>query len=367
MRTGPRLLLIALLAACGFLVAPTGSAGAVSLPGMVLTSATATLPAELTPLATGKRIQYVSTDVNGALITATALIMTPKTGKANRIAAWAHGTTGLADQCAPSASQSVFWPEARVAVAALLGKGFTVAAPDYPGLGTAQSHPYLVGMSEARATIDSVKAARNLDSSLSTQYVLDGHSQGGAAALFANQIATGYDGNLVLKGSASIAPVSGIPSLATLIPGTPIQGYLVMGLYGLAAVDATFNPNSVLATQAKTKQAVLTSGCLNEILASYQNLTASQLLVGGALPASVVTKLTKNDEPAQTTTTAPVLVVQGDADETIPRDLTFYGLLPQLEAYAPPVTYTEVAGGTHDSAVISSATDVATWLAARFA
>jgi len=332
----------------------------------VLSSTTATLPPELTGLATGKRIQYVSTDVNGALITATALVMTPKTGKQNRVAAWAHGTTGLADKCAPSTSQSVFWPEARDAVAALLGKGFTVAAPDYPGLGTAQSHPYLVGVSEARATIDAVKAARNLDSALSTQYVLDGHSQGGAAAIFANQIATGYDGNLVLKGSASIAPVSAIPLLAQLIPGTPIQGYLVMGLYGLNAVDPTFNPNSVLASQAKSKQPVLTSGCLNEILASYESLTASQLLVGGALPDAVVTKLTSYDEPGQTTTTAPVLLVQGDADTTIPVELTRDMLFPLLAGYAPPVTYTEVPGGTHDSAVTSSAGDVATWLAARF-
>jgi pimeloyl-ACP methyl ester carboxylesterase len=366
MRTGPRLLLIALLAACGFVVAPAGSANAASLPGVVLTSATATLPPELTGLATGKRIQYVSTDVNGALITATALIMTPKGGKQNRVAAWAHGTTGLADKCAPSTSQNVFWPEARAAVAALLGKGFTVAAPDYPGLGTAQSHPYLVGVSEARATIDAVKAARNLDSALSTQYVVDGHSQGGAAALFANQIATGYDGNLVLKGSASIAPVSGIPALAAMIPGTPIQGYLVMGLYGLNAVDPSFSPNSVLAPAAKSKQTVLSSGCLNEILTAYQSLTASQLLIGGALPDAVVTKLTSYDEPAQTTTTASVLLVQGDADTTIPVELTRDVLLPQLQTYAPTVTYVEVPNGTHDSAVTDSAGDVATWLAARF-
>ncbi|MFC7275328.1 alpha/beta fold hydrolase [Paractinoplanes rhizophilus] len=366
MKTGPRLLLIALLATCGYLAAPAGSANAISLPGMVLTSAPAPLPPPLTGLATGKRINYVSTDVHGALITATALIMTPKTGKQNRIAAWAHGTTGLADKCAPSTSQSVFWPEARDAVAALLGSGFTVAAPDYPGLGTAQSHPYLVGASEARATIDAVKAARNLDSSLSTQYVVDGHSQGGAAAVFANQIAAGYDGNLVLKGTASIAPVSAIPLLAEVIPGTPIQGYLVMGLYGLNAVDPLFNPNSVLAPQAKTKQAVLTSGCLNEILASYQSLTASQLLVGGALPASVVAKLTSYDEPGQTTTTAPVLLVQGTADTTIPVELTRDMLFPLLDSYAPPVTYYEVPNGTHDSAVTSSAGYVATWLAALF-
>ncbi|WP_213007526.1 alpha/beta fold hydrolase [Paractinoplanes toevensis] len=366
MKTSPRLLLVVILAVCGIAVAPAGPASAASLPGMVLSSATATLPPELTPVATGKRIQYVTTDLNGALIVATGLILTPKSNKKNRTVAWAHGTTGLADQCAPSTSQAVFWPEARVAVAALLEKGWTVAATDYPGLGTTQSHPYLIGGSEARSVIDSVKAARNLDSALSTQYVIDGHSQGGQAALFASQIAPSYDGNLVLRGTATIAPVSNVDALAPIIPGTPGQGYLVMGLYGLAAVDPTFNPNTVLAAQAKTKTSTLTTGCLNEILASYQDLTASQLLVGGALPASVVTKLAHYDNPAQTSPTAPILIVQGSDDEAVPQFITHDLLLPQLQAYSQPVSYVELAGASHDSAVVLSAGTVVTWIAARF-
>ncbi|GAA0560853.1 lipase family protein [Paractinoplanes ferrugineus] len=366
MKTRSRLLLVALLAVCGIAVAPTGPAAAGSLPGTVLTSATATLPAELSPLATGKRIQYLTTDLNGLLIPATGLILTPKSNKKNRTVAWAHGSTGLADQCAPSNNQGVFWPEARVAVAALLGKGWTVAAADFPGLGTPLAHPYLVGGSEARSVIDSVKAARNLDSALSTQYVVDGHSQGGQAALFASQIAPSYDGNLVLKGTASIAPASNVDALAPLIPGTPGQGYLVMGLYGLAAVDPTFSPNSVLAPQAKTKTSSLNTGCLEQILAAYQNLTAEQLLVGGALPDAVVTKLAHYDNPAQTSPSAPILIVQGTDDEAVPVFITHDLLLPQLQAYAQPVTYTELAGATHDSSVIQSADAVATWIAARF-
>src|SRR3954463_11303227 len=88
-------------------------AGAAVAPGTVLISATATLPAELAPLATGKRITYVSTSITGSAITATGLIITPKANKANRTVVWGHGPTGLADQCAPSTSQAVFWPEAR--------------------------------------------------------------------------------------------------------------------------------------------------------------------------------------------------------------------------------------------------------------
>jgi len=369
MKTRPRLLVAALvttLLAVGAAPAgPAGPAAAASIPGTVLSSTTATLPPELTPLATGKRITYVTTDVNGNLITATGLIMTPKTGKANRVSAWSHGTTGLADQCTPSVNQNVFWPEARVAIAKLLGKGFTVAAPDYPGLGTSQAHPYLIGLSEARSIIDAVKAARNLDSSLVPAYVIDGHSQGGQGSLFANQIASSYDGNLVLKGSASIAPVSNAATLAPLIPGTPNQGYLVMGLYGLQTVDSSFSASSVLASPAKAKTSVLSSGCLMEILAAYQNFSASQLLVGGALPDSVVAKLDHWVSPAQTAPTAPILLIQGTADESVPAFLTEM-LVDELHHYSQPVTYQKIHGATHDSAVVDSATTVATWLAGRF-
>ncbi len=367
MKTSPRLLLAVLLSVgAGVLVTPASPAVAAPLPGTVLTSTTATLPSELSPLATGKRIQYLSTDVNGTMITATGLILTPKSYKQNKVVVWAHGTTGLADKCAPSTNQNVFWPEARTAVSALLSRGWTVAAPDYPGLGTPQSHPYLIGGSEGRSIIDSVRAARNLDSALGTQYIVDGHSQGGQGALFASQLAPAYDGNLVLKGTASIAPVSNVDVLAPLIPGTPGQGYLVMGLYGLAAVDPTFNPNTVLAAPAKLKTAVLTTGCLNEILASYQNLTATQLLVGGALPASVVAKLVHYDNPAQTTPTAPMLIVQGTDDDAVPYFLTHDCLLPELAAYSQPVDFVSISGATHDSSVVLSANAVATWIAAHF-
>jgi pimeloyl-ACP methyl ester carboxylesterase len=362
-----RLLTVAVLITGGIAVAPGIPASAAVAPGSVLSSSSAALPTRLSGLATGRRVQYVSTDSGGTTITATGLVLTPKTGKQNRVVVWAHGTTGLADRCAPSTNQGVFWPEAQDAVAELLTRGWTVAAPDYPGLGTPQTHPYLVGNSEGRSIIDSVRAARNLDPALSTQYAIDGHSQGGQGALFASQLAPSYDGNLVLRGTASIAPVSNVDVLAPIIPGTPGQGYLVMGLYGLAAVDPTFNPNTVLAAPARARSAVLVTGCLNEILAAYQNLTAEQLLIGGALPAPVVAKLARNDNPAQTSPSAPMLIVQGTDDTAVPHFVTSEYLLPQLEPYAPTVEFVEVPGGTHDSAVTSTTGLVADWIAARFA
>ena len=365
MKTCARLLLAVVLSVCGVLTATVAPAAAAAAPGTVLASTTATLPPELAPLANGERITYVTTNVNGTTISATGLVLTPKNGRKHLTVAWGHGTTGLADQCAPSTNQVVFWPEARTAVAKLLNRGWTVAAPDYPGLGTPAAHPYLVGGSEARSLIDSVKAARNLDSSLKTGYAIDGHSQGGQGALFANQMASSYDGDLVLKGSAAIAPVSNVDVLAPLIPGTPEQGYLVMGLYGLSAVDLSFDPNSVLNVPAERLASVLQTGCLNEILAAYSSLTAGQLLVGGALPDPLVAELAHYDNPAQSAPTAPILIVQGTADEAVPADITRYYLLPELGG-TQPVQYVPIEGATHDGAVVASAGLVADWIAAHF-
>ena len=39
---------------------------------------------------------------------------------------------------------------------------YIVVATDYPGLGTEGIHPYLIGESEARSVLDSVRAAREM-------------------------------------------------------------------------------------------------------------------------------------------------------------------------------------------------------------
>lgn len=347
------------------LVATGAPAAAVVAPGTVLTVTSATLPPELAPRATGKRITYVTTTVTGGLTVASGLVLTPRGVKKNKTVVWGHGTTGIADRCAPSANQAVFWPEARQAIAALLGKGWTVAAPDYPGLGTPGAHPYLVGESAARSMIDSVKAARNLDPALTTQYALDGHSQGGQGALFAGQIAPSYDGPLVLRAVAAIAPASNLDVLAPAIPGTPGQGYLVMALYGLNAVDPTVNPDTLLAEPARQRTPVLQTGCLYEILDAYAGLTPEELLVGGKLPPSVIAKLGRYGNPGQTASSAPILVVQGTDDEAVPYDVTVGYLLPQLRRYRQPVDFLEVPGANHDEAVFRTTDQVAAWIAAR--
>lgn len=97
------------------------------------------------------------------------------------VIAWAHGTTGLGDDCAPSTN-----PRSERDASYLghwLRQGYAVVASDYVGLGTPGLLSYLNGSSTARAIVDSVVAARADGLPLAPEWALVGQSQGAGAAL----------------------------------------------------------------------------------------------------------------------------------------------------------------------------------------
>jgi acetyl esterase/lipase len=99
-------------------------------------------------------------------------------------------------------------------LADILAKGYVVVATDYPGLGTPGIHPYLIGISEARAVLDSVRAARNLPhTGASNRFAVWGHSQGGHAALYTGELAASYAPELRLVGVAAAAPATYLADL----------------------------------------------------------------------------------------------------------------------------------------------------------
>ncbi len=71
-----------------------------------------------------------------------------------------HGTTGISDDCAPSASPTLFGTIGLVAP--FLDSGYVVAVSDFEGLGTPDPHPYLQPDTAAFNVIDAVRAARNV-------------------------------------------------------------------------------------------------------------------------------------------------------------------------------------------------------------
>ena len=161
------------------------------------------------------RVLYRSRGMRGEPIAVSGVIIVPP-GSAPEggrpIVAWAHPTTGVVPHCAPSLAIFVF--QQMSGLRRLIEQGAVVAATDYPGLGTPGPHPYLVGDSEARAVIDSVRAARSLPGvGGGNSFAVWGHSQGGQAALYTGLIARSYAPELNLVGVAAAAPATSLVTL----------------------------------------------------------------------------------------------------------------------------------------------------------
>lgn len=370
------LLAAVVLSASALAVVPVQTVSAYgSGNGSIVSSQPLSLPAELSSVATAKKVLYRSTAASGANVVVSAAVLTPKSqyrpawGERN-VVAWAHGTEGIADQCAPTNNTQTFdtstdYLHYRDALRSYLMQGWTVAATDYQGLGTAGVHQYFIGDTEARSVIDSVRAARKLDFSLNNKWVVTGHSQGGQASLFVNEIADTYGQGLRLKGAVAMAPVSNLDILAAGAPGTPANGYLVFALVGLAAADSSVDVDALLAQPAKDLLPVVETGCWVEVLSAYQDLTAEQLLVGGALPQTILDKLAQVGNPAQQSPTVPTLLVQGEDDPVVPVGITQY-LQAQICPYGKPVQLNVYSGQDHDTVIDDSQADVNNYIRDRF-
>src|SRR6202046_1656914 len=113
--------------------------------------------------ATAYRVLYRSTGLDDKPILVSGVVIVPQGDPppgGRPIVAWAHPTSGIVPRCAPSLA--IFLFQQIQGLRSFVRAGYVVAATDYPGLGTAGPHPYLVGDSEAPAVIDSVRPARNL-------------------------------------------------------------------------------------------------------------------------------------------------------------------------------------------------------------
>ena len=210
------------------------------------------------------RVLYTSTDgIDGKTpVAVSGAIYFPK-GQAPAggwpVIAWAHGTTGIADVCAPSwAPRSQRDTDY---LNAWLAQGYAIAATDYQGLGTPGGHPHQIARSEAYSLLDSVRSARGEFRQLSNSVVIVGQSQGAHAALSAAFFIRAYAPEVGLKSTVA----TGVPGYWPLIPETKapqIQvpprtggglnaGLTVLYLFRYLALDPAFTPSDYLSDGAK--------------------------------------------------------------------------------------------------------------------
>ncbi|WP_288801955.1 lipase family protein [uncultured Corynebacterium sp.] len=239
--------------------------------------------------ATQQRFAYTTIDQHGQAATSTAAIFLPE-GPAPEggfpVLAWAHGTTGLGTQCAPSINPRS--ERDSQYLSHWLNQGYAIVASDYAGLGSPGLHSYLNGKVTGANVIDSVIAAQNLPegAQLSNQWSVIGQSQGGGAALhvalqatersqaagldFRGTVATGapaYIEEIVLAGGPTFPPVP-------LPEGLTVYALYILGAFREARPDIDID--SVLTDEGKQMVATAEQSCYGQLAQSMDGVNLAR-------------------------------------------------------------------------------------------
>ena len=273
----------------------------------------------------GWRILYATSVDENTPATAIAIVFASTVPPAGPrpVIAWEHATTGLLQKCMPSllsaASKGI--PERDRMVMA----GWVVVATDYSFAEKGGPHPYLIGEGEARAALDSVRAARQMSElTLDKRIVVWGYSQGGHAALWTSIVGPRYAPDLEIRGVAAIAPAANIEkNLAMNVEADKRFGPYLALSYSRFYPDITFE--QALRPEALDAARQIVNFCCFLPPADAERIEAlAATFDGPALATSsnkaLQARLEQNtaDGPIQ----APVVIAQGLSDIVVPPSAT---------------------------------------------
>ena len=331
--------------------------------------------------ATSYQVMYTGAGAKGKSVAVTGLVVVPDgTPPAGGwpVVAWGHGTNGMADTCAPSLQSDGAIP----GLSNLIDAGFAVVSSDYQGEGTPGLMPYIVGAAAAGDTIRIVSAAHSIPGvSLSNQYVVWGHSEGGQTAMF-SLYGSSYYTNIADKNLQEVGVVAGAPpalfsALYAFLVSSPYDYYLLMvagsyqSYYGKKAAPVS----SIMSKAGKKLLPVLDQGCSAYVKSAVDAAIAA---VPGSTFASFVTTnpysvpawktLLDENDPAQFTTpsSVPLLMIQGGSDAQIPAGLGQY-LQGHECSIGQQSQRWEYSGQSHAGVITPSYGDMLTWIGDRFA
>lgn len=267
---------------------------------------------ELNPPATVWRILYHSRSEQDEDIAVSGFVVVPEAAPpadGRDVFAWAHGTVGMGDQCAPSrAVRDNLPPFGGMQVE----RGSVLVATDYAGLGTPGVPTYAEGDAEARAVLDSVRASRELPGvGAIDDVVVAGHSQGGAAALLASEIVGTYAPELTLVGSVALAPGAVLPSFVDGLLATTQKGLVLIGASGLRAGHPEIDLGASLTPAALADLTQVEAECVDETVARYEDVPLESIV--SQLPSEVneIADLLQDNAPGSQPIAVPVLIAQG--------------------------------------------------------
>ncbi len=318
------------------------------------------------------RILYRSTSPGGEPIAVSGAIFFPSgpaPAQGRPVVAWAHPTSGVVYRCAPSLRPEL--DDTVQGLQQMLEAGFVVVATDYPGLGTPGIHPYLIGDSEARSVLDSVRAARNLpEAKAQNRFVVWGHSQGGHAALYTGQLAASYAPDLKLLGVAAAAPATELAALFDTDIAT-LDGKILtsMALWSWShlfkqPLDGIIYPNIRGAFERTAEDCIEDLKDWLNLKKAAQPLETDFLKINPTKTAPWKDIMARNT-PSATSPGVPLFIAQGTADTTVHPQITD-NYVERLCRGGAQVAYLSMPGVDHIRAGQHSAFDAVNWMKARF-
>jgi len=250
--------------------------------------------------------------------------------------------------------------------------GWVVVATDYSFAEKGGPHPYLIGEAEARAALDSVRAARKISElMLDRRIVVWGYSQGGHAALWTGIVGPRYAPDLEIRGVAAIAPAANIEKILDMnVEMDKLFGPYLAESYGRFYPDIKFEQ----AVRAEALDAARQIVNLCDFLPREDQERIAALAAtfeGPALATSsnkmLQARLQQNtaDRPIQ----APVVIAQGLSDTVVPPSATD-AYVEERCAAGQQLEYWTFAGRDHLT-IIQSGTPLEdpliNWTTVRFA
>ncbi len=261
------------------------------------------------------RVMYLSESLQGEPIAVTGTVVVPTAAAPDGgrpVLTLAHGTTGIADECAPSRRGAA---ELGLAAGAV-ERGWILAVTDYEGLGTPGRHPYLVGESEGRGVIDAVLAAGQLpEADPSPTTLIGGYSQGGHGALWANEVAGEWAPELEVLGTFAGAPATELDVILSAAGAPGVGGFAAMVVAGFAAAYPEADPALILTDEGLAALDAVDEGCIGDVFGALAGVDLARP-DGPSTPPWP--DLARENNPGQVATEDPVLIIHSEQDEVVP-------------------------------------------------
>lgn len=331
-------------------------------------------------------VLYRSTDSLGHAVAVSGTVAIPKGDALDGgwpVISWGHGTTGIADICAPSRNSDNF-PDGHYVtdinkiLNTWVKHGYAVVKTDYQGLGTPGVHQYVNGYTQARNAADIVLAARQIDPDVGGRWVAMGHSQGGQTALFAASIGPVYAQQIDLLGAVAIS-ISGYTStfVSQLANNPQVDNLPIVAvmLAGLHATNPKLDLDAVVTKQGQKRISKVYTGCLAQLREKDGWNDADGPLVKADADFKPLTQTAATYSDLQGLPyRVPVLMLQEKYDHLIPAGFA-EKTVQRMRAAGANVKYIEYSDGPQDAkkpanhrlTVRTSLPDAMAWVAKRFA